>query len=203
MHPTPLSLAMIALLVSACGEPDASTPFRPDAGRDSGTSEAPLRHARRLTADQLHASLRVTTGQEWASFDTYAASLGQADDLRILEEGEAISVPFVRFAEDGARATCGAAVAAERAMPPGPGRAILGDVALDAPDDAVRARNLERLVLRFHGQVVSDPADPRLAAWQPVLDAPGDAGMSAADAEADRWEAICIGLATHSDFLTY
>ena len=57
-------------------------------------------------------------------------------------------------------------------------------------------------MLRFHGFDVSD-GDPRLAPFQAILDGAVPGTPPANELEASRWEAVCIGLTTHLDFLTY
>lgn len=234
MHTKLLSHALrsylLAALLAACGAPGAGDPGTDDPGTDdpgtddpgtddpgtgvdrdpTGPSELdPARAPQRLSAQQLHASLIVATGQRWAGFEDAAATLGRPDFTQTTEEGRQISVAFETLIGEGARATCRAAVAADRALPvESEERAILRGVDLDGPDASARRANLRRLILRFHGHEVVADDDPRASPWLELLDAPidpADVGRtaSAADVEALRWEALCVGLATHPDFLTY
>ena len=218
----PRLLSAVALaLVTACnggGAPvdprdpmDPVEPEGPDIDRDPrGPSDLPpARAPERLTAAQIHASLRVATGQSWADFEDAAATLGQPDYSQTTEEGRQMSVAFETLVGEAARETCAAAITADRALPAtDEARAILRGVDLEAPDAALRRANLRRLILRFHGHEVVADDDPRVTPWLELLDAPiepSDVGAraTAADVEALRWQAVCVGLATHPDFLTY
>ena len=192
----------IALLATTLGCGAATTV--PTADITSGDDVAlTTRAPRRLSADQLARSLEVATGQPWIQFEAHADTLGRPDYLHTLTEGEQISVAFLRFAEDGARATCSAAVAAERELSDPAQRPILGAVALDQPDPAARRVNLRRLVLRFLGLSITSDDDPRLATLLPLLESPIAGRQGRAPMEALRWTAVCVALATRLDFLTY
>ena len=82
---------------------------------------------------------------------------------------------------------------------------LLRDIDFTARDEAALAGNVQYLLLRFLGERVTDDDDPRLAPWMRVLTLRAeDATEPLTDLEmARRWEAVCIGLATHPDFLTY
>jgi hypothetical protein len=216
-----LVLAALALLAPACnGSADGGPtgPRDPDTLPDDvvvdrdpiGTvDDSAARRVRRLTAEQWNASLTVATGQTWSDWDENADALGRPDFTMTTDEGEQMSVVFEQLVGDASRETCRAAVRADRMLTAGEERAILGAVDLDAPDDAARLANLRRLLLRFHGHEVTSDDDARLTPWRPLLEAPIDpadldgAASTDADVEALRWEAVCIGLATHPDFLTY
>ena len=162
---------------------------------------------RRLTADQFFASLRIATGQRWDDEEQFAATLGRPDFGEVTVEGREMSVGFAKLAGDAARQTCGRAVEQDREIADPASRAILRRVATaDPPDpfDAGVGENLRYLLLRFHGLHVIDDEDRRLQPWFTLL----QDGLNAADegrfAEAaDRWTAVCTGLALHPDFLTY
>lgn len=164
------------------------------------------RRVRRLTAEQWNASLTVATGQAWTDWEENAEVLGRPDFTMTTEEGEQMSVIFEQLILEAARQTCGNAVDADRADGT---QVLLGDVDLSAPVEQDRSANLQRLLLRFHGHEITAADDTRLSPWRSILDAPmepadlGTRNATAADVEAARWEAICIGLATHPDFLTY
>ena len=192
-------LLLFALSVG-CGAAPATATTAPTSGDEVAVT---ARTPRRLTADQLARSLEVATGQPWLQFEPHADTLGRPDYLHTLTQGDQISVAFLRFAEDGARATCSAAVAAERDLTDPAQRPILGAVALDQPDPIVRHANLRRLVLRFLGIAVTSDDDPRLATLTPLLDAPIAGRQGRAPMEALRWTAVCVALATRLDFLTY
>lgn len=193
-HTVGPGLALI-LAVAACGSDPTTTP--PDRDPESPTDVAPGRRLRRLSADQFARSLQVATGQSWSRYAQYAGALGKADWSQITEEGVDIGVTFDKLVTDAARETCGRAVTA-------PGQAIMRYATLsDRPafnDDKLLA-NLKYLLLRFHGVDVTADDDPRLTPWLAVL----RTGTPPANdtAMGQRWTAVCIGLATHPDFLTY
>ena len=198
-------VALLALVLGACGGSARTTAAETSGGETQDASEAPSvpRFARRLTADQLERSLETATGQRWPAFEQRADTLGRPDYLQTLTEGEQLSVAFLRFAEDGARATCQAAVNTERDLTDPAERPILGAIDLQAPDPAARHANLRRLVLRFLGHEAASDDDPIVAAFLPLLDEPIAGRQGRAPMEALRWYAVCVALATHLDFLTY
>lgn len=200
-------LALAAALSLACGgsAPETATTLPSHASDAIEASDAPSvgRFARRLTADELERSLETATGQRWAQFEARADTLGRPDYLRTLTDGEQLSVAFLRFAEDGARATCQAAVNVERDLTDPAQRPILGSVDMQAPDPALRRANLRRLVLRFLGHAAASEDDPILAAFVPILEAPIAGRQGRAPMEALRWYAVCVALATNLEFLTY
>ena len=162
---------------------------------------------RRLTADQLFASLEVATGQRWDDQEQFAATLGRPDFAEVTVEGREMSVGFAKLAGDAARETCRRAVEQDRNTADAAARTILRRIGsteqLDPFDPSV-GDNLRYLLLRFHGVYATDDDDRRLQPWFTLL----QDGLSATDegrfAEAeDRWIAVCTGLALHPDFLTY
>ena len=159
-----------------------------DAPGQQGEGSAEHEQARsvaRLSADQLYRALEVATGQRWAQFDKYAATLGKPDFAEVTEEGSAFSVTFDKFAHDAARDTCRAAL----------------DADLGAAADATILS--EPVLLRFLAiEVEAD--DERLEPWMHLLMAPPPEGEELSDElMAERWWAVCVGLATHPDFLSY
>lgn len=169
------------------GEGDADTP----AGR----------RVRRLTAAQFHASLVTVTGQPWPLFDDYAGAMGRADFAEITEEGRELSVTFDKFVHDAAMYSCSAAVEADGSG--GESTAIVlrwVDLA-EREEDKIR-RNLDYLMLRFLGQEMKDD-DVRVDPWMNLLTAvPEDEPLDDVLMR-ERWTAVCVGLVTHPDFLTY
>lgn len=162
----------------------------------------------RLTADQLAESLFVTTGQRWTLYEANAALLGRPDYVQTTDDDRQLSVAVERLMGDAARATCAAAITADARLPvASEDRAILRGIDVASPDPDARLTNLRRLVLRFHGHRIRSNDDPRLTPWRELLDAPitpGDvSARTAAEVETLRWRGLCVGLATHPDFLTY
>ncbi|MEM9190942.1 MAG: hypothetical protein AAGF12_17285 [Myxococcota bacterium] len=188
-------------------DPDPPTPpgsQAPPLRQSVGTAEFPeARNIARMTADQFHRSLEVATGQRWADFERYAAALGRPDFAEVTEQGEELSVTFDKLIHDAARATCTAAVTADVEGSRGPGT-ILREVHLTDRDPQRLGENIKYLFLRFLATEIVDDDDPRLTPWLNVVLAPGPDGAELTNEQmALRWSAVCIGLATHPDFLSY
>ncbi|MEM1417147.1 MAG: hypothetical protein AAGH15_19775 [Myxococcota bacterium] len=176
-------------------DPNAPTPT------PIGTAENPSgRRLRRLTANQFYRSLEVATGQSWAEYERFASSLGRPDFAEVTEEGMELSMTFAKFVDDAARATCRDAIEADRAS--GAPGVILRDALITDRDPAVLEENLRYLFLRFLGQAL--PAgDPALEPYLRILTL-NELDRDLRDDEMrDRWWAVCVGLASHTDFLTY
>jgi len=179
---------------------DADAPIRESVG---GAELDDARRVRRLTADQIARSLEVATGQTWGDYERFAGALGKPDLAEVTDEGLSVSVAFAKLVEDGARATCDAAVEADVDRP-ATERVILhhagpGDASFES-----HVENLRYLLLRFWAVEVTEPTDERLVPWLGLLSAPRRDGEELTNADRiARWKAVCVGLATHPDFLTY
>lgn len=171
---------------------------RPDPNGE-GPAEFPIgRKIRRMTADQFARSLHVATGQQWPGFAKFAAALGQADFAEITAHDRSLSVTFDKFIHDAALSTCRAAITND--LETGD-TVILRHSTLMGDDTALRA-NLAYLMLRF--LAVDVPTnDERLDPWLAVLNAPSQLKLSEDEIRRERWVAVCVGLATHVDFITY
>ncbi len=188
------------LLVGCTGDLSGSEPRNPN----DPNAVPETKRIVRLTADQLFRSIEVTTGQTWSREDQYAPTLGKPDFNQATEESQDISVSFVKLAGDAAREVCGEAVDADLALGNPDDRIIVKHLnGLDPEDDSVLT-NLRYLVLRFHGIHMTDDLDSRLDPWAAIMrtDLPADVGERESQAR-DRWKAVCVGLITHPDFLTY
>lgn len=160
------------------------------------------RQVQRLTAEQVRRSLEVATGQPWESFDDFSGALGRPDLTEVTEEGRALNSTFVKIVEDAARVSCDGAIEADAEREPAE-RVILRHVTEQEEDAEKMAENVRYLMLRFWSLDVS-PQDERLAPWLTLLTAPDEQG-NAPDAQVrkERWSLVCVGLATHPNFLTY
>ncbi len=186
------------------GESDdsgGSEDSEPPGKEGEGSAEYPrARQVARLSADQFHASLIVATGQAWVDYPEYSAALGKPDLAEVTEESRSFSISFDKFAHDAARSTCRLAIDAEV----GGGEPVIMRFA-DPSDrgEAEYVANLQYLLLRFLAIEV-DPGDSRIEPWLTLLQAPPPEGEQLDDElMADRWWAVCVGLATHPDFLSY
>lgn len=181
----------------------------PEEGADSGDpghhgegdAQGPAgRRVRRMTADQFHASLIAVTGQPWPQFEQYAAAMGKADFANVTTEGRELSVTFDKFVHDAAFHSCAAAVADDVAA--GSMGTILRWADISDRDDGQVRQNLQYLLLRFLSQDVGDD-DPRADPWMNLLTAQPQGEPVDDEQMQQRWIAVCAGLATHPDFLTY
>ena len=191
---------LVAGLIAGCnGDLSGSDP-RSEAGSDVPETK----RIERLTADQFFRSLEVTTGQSWSRADEFESTLGKPDFEEVVQGSTDISVSFVKIAGDAAREVCQRAVDADLEMANTEDRVILRHLqTLDPMDDSV-GHNLRYLVLRFHGVHITDDLDSRLEPWMSLVrtDLPSDPEERESQA-GDRWKAVCVGLISHPDFLTY
>ncbi|RMH23006.1 MAG: hypothetical protein D6701_00770 [Gemmatimonadetes bacterium] len=91
---------------------------------------------------------------------------------------------------------------ADRTAPAGEGAILRHVSARDRAPEALAA-NLRYLFLRFLSVEITSDDDPRLGPWMTVLTTPPVEGEFTDEAMEDRWQAVCVGLVTHPDFLTY
>ncbi len=211
-----VALAVLALAL-ACEGVVEEPATRPDPPFEGPTTEGvarperevvgaaehpPTRTVRRLTADQFYRSLVTVTGQEWSGYERFANALGRPDLAEVTDEGRDLSVTFAKLVDDASRDTCRAAVVADRTAPAGEG-AILRYVSASDRAPAALATNLRYLFLRFLSVEITSDDDPRLEPWMTLLTTPPAEGDFTDEAMEDRWQAVCVGLVTHPDFLTY
>lgn len=226
-HRTPLRLLLLALLVplgvvslSGCDgsidelpideipEPETPANITDPVREPVGPADLPHGRAlRRMSAAQFNASLTVATGQTWSAYETYAAALGRADFAQVTEEGVEFNVTFEKLVEDAARVTCRAAVTADEAegveTP-----VILRHLTSVDRDPIMYRANLEYMLLRFLGATDFNDDDERLSPWMTLLQAPtydaeGTEAELTDELMAERWTAVCVGLVTHPDFVSY
>ena len=168
-----------------------------------GDAEGPVtRQLTRLNAEQIHASLQVATGQSWADYEVFAASLGRPDLIEVTQEKRDLSVSFDKFVHDAARDTCRAAIDADGSG--GSSAVLLRYASLGERDESSYRENLRYLMLRFMGVDVAVD-DGRLDPFLHLLNAAAPEGADSINdvLMADRWWAVCVAFATHSDFLSY
>lgn len=165
-----------------------------------GPAEFPIGRAiRRMTADQYVRSLEIATGQAWAGFAEFSAAMGKADYSEITEHDRTLSVTFEKFINDAALATCRDAVDLDA---DDGGDVILRHASLEDTDETAIRTNVQYLLLRFladEAELDDEVIDP----WVSLVLAPVTNPDEAAETRRARWTAVCIGLATHVDFITY
>jgi hypothetical protein len=191
---------LAALVAVGCtGDLSGSNP------RQDANSDVPeTKRIERLSAGQFFRSLEVTTGQTWSRAEEYASTLGRPDFERTVAESRDISVSFFKLAGDAAREVCGEAVDADLETSNLEDRVILREVQTVDPLDEAADANLRYLMLRFLGIHITDDLDSRLDPWRSLLQTglPSEE-QARVEQGRDRWKAVCVGLATHPDFLTY
>ncbi|HEX8538207.1 MAG TPA: hypothetical protein VF664_12135 [Cystobacter sp.] len=219
-----LMLALVALGTAACdqgGSPGKLTPVDVPQAPDDGIhgnngGVVPLpdpeqqdgrvgRSARRLTVDQLDASIQTALGQPWSKLNSRAASLGRADFALVNAESTEANLVFAKFLEDGAREVCVARASADlkltvakervlaRTLPEG----TVGD--LRKLTDAQVRELLVYLSTRFWGSPLHDEELTRWAGFFTKAAARAETIKKRDQALA----ALCIGLMTDPRFLTY
>jgi len=168
-----------------------------------------IRKRRRMDVDQLDQAIFDTTGERWTSdasgvevnrFVALARPLGTPDDLPNPHEELTPTVMFQRFLDDASRAVCTKLIDLE-VIRSEEDRVFM--VHADADDRLATAeadirRNLQMLLLRFHGVLVATDAE-RLEPWVRLY-----GGVESDTGEAvNAWRAVCTTLIAHPDFYTY
>ncbi|HEY2516103.1 MAG TPA: hypothetical protein VGI39_34765 [Polyangiaceae bacterium] len=176
------------------------------------------RSPRRLSGEQLRASLLAATGFSWRArhfvldpqsprgsidvpdadmLEVLAATLGEADYKTSVSDAIDPAVTFSKLAGDAARSACRASLAADLAEPSVEKRRLLRWADPKSADPQAVRKNLAYLALRFWGQVT--PEDSADLAPLATLFERASAGASPVDG----WRAVCIAMATDPQFLTY
>jgi hypothetical protein len=198
-------------------EDGASEGPAPDdaAGADGGTTEpgfdGPGRNARRLTVDQLAASVLVVTGGiGWVQnfgegpvdmFDALRSTLGAPDYLTVTSENLEPNLVLAKFLEDGAQQICLAWTAAEQERAPAERTLIAHSDPTSVADEDVLT-TLRALQLRLYGRVVSAEEDAELSGLLELFQQASGAKGASPNATAG-WLAVCIAMLTDPGFVLY
>ena len=185
---------------------------------DEGPAATGPRRARRLSAEQLRASLMRATGFDYLGsarvrdattpqgsivrdnvplLEVYRGSLGAPDYNYVTQPALEPSMTFAKLAGDGVRAVCRLVSDAElgdEGHPSGEAHLLLVPGAESQNEEAIRA-NLVLLSLRYWGQIHAEN-DATIDALFALHQTAG------ADAAAP-WRAVCIGMLSDARFLTY
>ena len=167
------------------------------------------RGRRRLDLDQLKQALLDATGERWMverngtlveRYDELAATLGKPDYDKITDEELDATVMFQRFLDDAARAVCSKLFISELTRASDDRIYFLhadrSDGWVSRPDAV--ARNLQYLLLRYHGRRVQ-MSGAGIDSWLWLFQ---QAEQEAGRAET-AWNTVCVGLVTHPDFYTF
>ncbi|MDP3276597.1 MAG: hypothetical protein Q8Q09_15475 [Deltaproteobacteria bacterium] len=219
-----------------------STPIDPT-GLPSGHPVVPVgdptegnqrvgRGARRLSVDQLRASLLAVTGHTWIAsrsipdpespsgrsvvanadmLEALAPTLGRADFLNTTLHATDPAVTFSKLASDAARNACRRSVADDVAQSVPERRRLLRNASpTDTAANAAAIRqNLTYLARRFWGRTMDPMSAEITGLFQLFSTASTTAAvasgpsMRAAGTPADGWRTVCIAMATDTQFLTY
>ncbi|HWL88029.1 MAG TPA: hypothetical protein VNO21_19635 [Polyangiaceae bacterium] len=237
----------LALFTAACGgatelplaakTPGTATPVDPPraSALPEGHPDVPLvplaepasndghvgRAARRLSVDQLRASLLAATGHTWVAsrrvsdpdspsgvtqipdadmLEALAATLGRPDYVTSTNESIDPAVTFAKLANDAARSACRTSVNADLAAGNQEKHILRYVTARDtlASNPTAIHRNFSYLALRFWGRQIqpeSTELDALARLFGKVSAPPGTTS--------EAWRAVCIAMATDPQFLTY
>ena len=203
--------SFILLGVLACNSP-GTVEVDPEGTVDVSPVEKDWgRDWRRMDLDQLKASIeRVSGGVEWSSpngrdsinmFDELAETLGKPNYITSTHEDLEPSLLFQKFLKDAANSVCKGVIDEELRRSPTE-RQFLTELdwteSWESHPEKVKA-NLSRLILKFHGRVVSpDAAEMEEWTWlfRSVLHVTEDNTQMA-------WNTVCVALMTHPDFYMY
>ena len=173
---------------------------------DKGPS---IRVRRRMDVDQLEQAFFDVTGLRWIAvrddvevnrFVELAATLGKPDYLQNTHEEFEPTVMFQRFLDDAARSVCLRLMELERDRPAAERVFMVhaGPTDMFAAQEAAVRRNLQMLMLKFHGVLLAADAE-RLEPWVRLY-----AGVEQdTGSPVNAWRTVCTTLITHPDFYTY
>lgn len=185
------------------------TPEEPDtpgvSGDDIGEGElspeeaAPARDVKRMSVDQIKASMeQVSGGIVWKrrysrtpDWDRYASTLGVPDFQRSTQEDRSPGVMFQKFLDDAANHTCAAWVGGET-----DGFFVEADVD-EADPERVRA-NIAHLRWRIQGHAFDTDA-PIVDRYESLY----DRVVLRTNDRASAWTTVCIAMFSHPDFYAY
>jgi hypothetical protein len=172
---------------------------------------ASSRELRRLTIDQLQASIsRVTGGLSWRNgntdeFERLKTTLGVPNYLDTTNEDLDASLVFQKFLGDGVRAVCTEAIANDTLMER-EDRVMVRFVEMsqdwESADDEGKAaidENLRYMKLRITGRYVAPDDEVGVARLRWLF-----RSVARATGETDRaWRAVCVGLMSSPEFYLY
>jgi len=191
------------------------------------------RQPRRLSVDQVRASLQALLGQTYRGgawvfdpldpqgeawredadlLDAFAGALGRPDYNYTVSEALEAGMTFAKFVQDAARSTCRSAIEADIAAAAGSRHLLLTvdeEDTLASAEPAIRT-NISTLALRFWGREIapdSPEVDELIAVFSAAATAPewvDDVGATRlAGTPADGWRAVCIALVADGQFYVY
>jgi hypothetical protein len=216
IRPTAL---ILALLGSACpadpaAQPDATgnADVTPDVAVEG---PPPARLLRRMTVDQLRASIAtVTGGQVWTEplggaptdmLGALAPTMGAPDYLLVTQENLEPTLVVAKFMGDLGKRLCPQWAAADVARPLAERTLVSTQADWYSLADADVRANLRRLQTRFFGRRLADDGsgDAAITSSLTLFQAAGAGQTDPAMQAWSGWMAVCIAYFTDPDFATY
>jgi hypothetical protein len=189
-----------AQLVPVVENPHSPIDKIPDPEVQANVGRAP----RRLTVDQLRASILTTTGRSWADLDKQVAlqsSLGKADFALVTLEATETDLLFAKFLEEGARTVCLETAKADVALPAA--QRVLSayvpaanDFTLVTPSQI--EESLNKMALQFWGSSLSSAEKPE---W--ISTVKRIAPLVPKDKPEQMWGMMCVAFMTDARFILY
>jgi hypothetical protein len=175
---------------------------------------------RRLTVDQLQASIPVVGGKDvgWLlkegqttvdAFDpkVLGATLGRPDYYLITSEPAQPDALYVKLMDDMARNVCNQMVKADAVEKLSENRTLVRFAKIDVTSDAAaNAANIRYLMLRFLGRRVAEGDTAAIIELQALFDklATGSAPIPAGSTRAlEAWRGVCVALLSSPAFHIY
>jgi hypothetical protein len=165
------------------------------------------RKPKRLSIDQLNASIEAATGMKWTEtvngirntdvLDYLAPTLGRPDYAYITQDNLEPNVMFAKFMGDGARKVCSDVAAKDKSTTAEKKVLVKNIQALDATNTQAIVDNVVYLRTRFFSD-----ASTQYAVSAPFVKVFHDTIAAQGSAE-DGWLAVCVAMLTDPQFLTY
>jgi hypothetical protein len=160
------------------------------------------RAPRRLTVDQLKASIQTTTGRQWSKIDSLAATLGKADFAISVSHSTETNLVFTKFLDDGAREVCMAAATAD--LTAAANARVLSKIVPSGKDfstmtDPQINETLDKLAIQFWGSPLGSAEKPL---WATTFKKIALKAKTIAKPE-QAWGSMCVAFMTDSRFIFY
>lgn len=191
---------------------------------DQAATLTQARGTRRLSVDQLEATLPVIAGsdQNGASITwTYSVrgtplaatddralgkTLGRPDYVSVTAEPAQPDMLYVKFMDDMARDVCAKMLSADLARSNPSSRTLVRFASTSEVGDSAAIReNLRYLRLRFWGDKVTDDARlaPEQSLFEQAVATAAAAGQSSGEQAQAGWKAVCVGMLNAPAFHLY
>lgn len=191
---------------------------------DQAATLTQARGTRRLSVDQLEATLPVIAGSDqngasitWTytvrgtplvatSDQALGKTLGRPDYVSVTAEPAEPDMLYAKFMDDMARDVCTKMLSADLARSSSASRTLVRFASTsEVGDTAAVLENLRYLRLRFWGEKVSDDASltPELTLFEQAVATAAAAGQSTSAQAQAGWKAVCVGMLNAPAFHLY